>query len=415
MTVTTSPQFASSIHGAADWREAAKKVLDDLTDIQTEGGAFTLGFLYITDHLASDVGNILGLFQSVLKIENWVGCVGIGVTGSDKTRIDQPAIAAMIGRLDPDDYHLINPKNKTDNTLKAWLAANDPMLVLTHEHPEEEPHIIKDLQNLEQATSGFLVGGVSLCRPQFFPKAASGDTTPDIFNNGVNMVGGHACVAFTDRIPVAVSISQGCTPIGEQHTITKTHDRTMLQLDGLEAQTIFENDLRTMAIEKIGQDPHQIMVEGGQMPEEFRKVFTGEMLAGFPLAQTDNGEMAVRNILGINEDGSMMVDYHPHTNQSVTFLHRDDQTLQADLSRKILDLRKRIEQTHGPITSTTIKGGLYISCAARAFTEEGEPNDVERQIITEILGEFPLCGFYAGGEIKGTNLYGFTGILTVFL
>ena len=36
------------------------------------------------------------------------------------------------------------------------------------------------------------------------------------------------------------------------------------------------------------------------------------------------------------------------------------------------------------------------------------------QIIRHALGDVPLVGFYAAGEIAGHQLYGYTGVLTVF-
>ena len=32
----------------------------------------------------------------------------------------------------------------------------------------------------------------------------------------------------------------------------------------------------------------------------------------------------------------------------------------------------------------------------------------------ELLGDVPLVGFFAGGEIAHHHLYGYTGVLTVF-
>ena len=60
------------------------------------------------------------------------------------------------------------------------------------------------------------------------------------------------------------------------------------------------------------------------------------------------------------------------------------------------------------------KAGLYISCIARGvgmFGREGR----EIGLIREQLGDFPLVGFSAGGEISNARLYGYTGILVLFL
>jgi small ligand-binding sensory domain FIST len=37
------------------------------------------------------------------------------------------------------------------------------------------------------------------------------------------------------------------------------------------------------------------------------------------------------------------------------------------------------------------------------------------QIVADELGAFPLVGFFANGEISNNRLYGYTGVLTLFL
>ena len=59
------------------------------------------------------------------------------------------------------------------------------------------------------------------------------------------------------------------------------------------------------------------------------------------------------------------------------------------------------------------RGALYFSCLGRGshmFGEQGE----ELRLIQNQLGEVPLAGFFANGEIGGRSLYGYTGVLTVF-
>ncbi|MBT6406611.1 MAG: histidine kinase, partial [Rhodospirillaceae bacterium] len=41
--------------------------------------------------------------------------------------------------------------------------------------------------------------------------------------------------------------------------------------------------------------------------------------------------------------------------------------------------------------------------------------DGEMGMIQNTLGDFPLIGFYAGGEVSFNRLYTYTGVLTLFL
>ena len=38
----------------------------------------------------------------------------------------------------------------------------------------------------------------------------------------------------------------------------------------------------------------------------------------------------------------------------------------------------------------------------------------ELGLIRDTLGEFPLVGYFANGEISHNRLYGYTGVLTLF-
>jgi small ligand-binding sensory domain FIST len=43
----------------------------------------------------------------------------------------------------------------------------------------------------------------------------------------------------------------------------------------------------------------------------------------------------------------------------------------------------------------------------------GEDN-AEMQIVQSVLGEVPVIGMYANGEISNNRLYSYTGVLTLF-
>ena len=60
------------------------------------------------------------------------------------------------------------------------------------------------------------------------------------------------------------------------------------------------------------------------------------------------------------------------------------------------------------------RGGLYYSCVGRGPNLFGGESE-EANMIREALGEFPLVGFFCNGEISHNRLYGYTGVLTLFL
>jgi small ligand-binding sensory domain FIST len=60
-----------------------------------------------------------------------------------------------------------------------------------------------------------------------------------------------------------------------------------------------------------------------------------------------------------------------------------------------------------------IAGAIYVSCSGRGGPHFGAPS-AEAQIVRHALGDVPLVGFFAGGEVARHHLYGYTGVLTVF-
>ena len=54
-----------------------------------------------------------------------------------------------------------------------------------------------------------------------------------------------------------------------------------------------------------------------------------------------------------------------------------------------------------------------MSCSGRGGPHFGAPS-AEAMIVQHALGDVPLVGFFAAGEIARHHLYGYTGVLTVF-
>ena len=71
------------------------------------------------------------------------------------------------------------------------------------------------------------------------------------------------------------------------------------------------------------------------------------------------------------------------------------------------DLRRRVE-------GRVIRGGVYVSCAARGPNQFASPES-ETEIIQGALGSFPMVGFFANGELNRDRIYAYTGVLTLFL
>ena len=60
-----------------------------------------LGFVYITDSIASEVRDILDYLRVNTGVYHWIGTVGMGVCATGREYYDRPAMAVMLCRSGP--------------------------------------------------------------------------------------------------------------------------------------------------------------------------------------------------------------------------------------------------------------------------------------------------------------------------
>lgn len=410
MNITTSLSFASAAASGETWRDISKKVLEQLESIKTDGFKPNIGFLYITDVLAPDAASILTLFRSVTGIEHWSGCAALGVCANGAEFVDAPAISVLIGQLPQDKFKFFQTHGPNfkglHQEMEPWLNKNDPMLTFIHSDPLQETQPAKVIEEIDAMVGGFMVGGLASSRQDMA-----------ILGRDV-MPSGASGFVFSADIPVATTLSQGCVPMGDHHDVSKQDDHVIAYLDGLRPLEVFTHDLKKMTQKKMGRHPGEIILQSEgeiSLPADFKDLFRGEAHIAFPVPGSDRSDYLVRNIMAIDPDTGMMAVSETLTDgQKIMFVHRDDDTVKTDLARSLVALRERILHEQGEFRP---KAALYVSCVARAgvaFGDDPKPGG-ELALIHEILGDVPLSGFYASGEISSTRLYGYTGVLTLFL
>jgi small ligand-binding sensory domain FIST len=141
-------------------------------------------------------------------------------------------------------------------------------------------------------------------------------------------------------------------------------------------------------------------------------------------------EVTVRHIIGLDPGrrGVAIADV-ALVGSRLAFCERNVQAARADLIRVCAEVREELEPEElslplataleapeadaAPQPARRIAGAVYVSCAGRGGPHFGGPS-AELQIVRRALGDVPLVGFFAGGEIAHHRLYGYTGVLTVF-
>jgi small ligand-binding sensory domain FIST len=141
-------------------------------------------------------------------------------------------------------------------------------------------------------------------------------------------------------------------------------------------------------------------------------------------------DVLVRHIIGLDPGrrGVAVAD-KVSEGMRMAFCQRNAQAARADLVRICAEIREELEPEEmsmstaaalaappaqaAPSLDRRIAGAVYVSCAGRGGPHFGGPS-AEMQIVRRALGDVPLVGFFAGGEIARHHLYGYTGVLTVF-
>ena len=367
------PEFRYAHSSAADWREATRSCLAMLGQ-----GPATLGFLYVTDLLADHAADILAALKKATAVPHWVGTVGIGICATAQEYLDEPAITVMTADFEPGSFCIFSGVVGTEDvnnvTLKCGSAA--PNFALVHADPHNR--LLPELVSLLAATveSGFLVGGLTSSRRRNLQIA-----------DGV-AEGGLSGVSFSDGITVATRLSQGCSPIGPKHVVTACQQNVIITLDGRPALDVFKEDIG----EALGRDLNRV---GGQV------------FAGLPIPGSDTGDYLVRNLVGIDPANRLVAVGEMVTQGgSVMFCRRDARTAVEDMKRMLESIR---EGLYG-----RPRGGVYYTCLGRGTGLFG-PDSQELKLIRDALGDFPLVGFFCNGEISHNRLYGYTGVLTLFV
>jgi small ligand-binding sensory domain FIST len=357
-----------------DWHLALERVIGGL-----RAASGTLGFLYVTDAINAHMDAILEALRDATDIEHWVGAVGIGICATGVEYYERPAIAAMIADLDAGAFRvfptIVKDLEAFDAGQRAWLGSAQPFMGLVHADPANPLTESLIRQLAERTVTGFLVGG--LASSQNNARAVADEPTE----------GGVSGVMFTEAAGVQTALSQGCSPIGPHRRITQCKRNVIVELDGRPALDVFKEDI------------------GEVLARDISRV-GGYIFAGLPIAGSDTGDYLVRNLIGVDMDkGLIGIGDIVEKGQELMFCRRDANTAQEDLSRMLSHLKARL--------SRPPRGGVYVSCMGRGASLFGDDSQELKQIRDE-LGDFPLVGFYANGEISQNRLYGYTGVLTLF-
>jgi small ligand-binding sensory domain FIST len=401
------------------WQMAAGLVLAQLRAQMTLHGYAstpTLGLLYITDHYASAAQEILDHLGAELPlVTDWSGTVGVGICSSNVEYIDEPALAVMLCALPSDQYRVFSGVAPLSPLFQPHTA-----LVHADAGTPDLGELIAEMA--DRTATGYLFGGLAASRSDVVQFAIGGNgnlkghgTAGGVFRGGLSGV------AFAEGVQLVSRVTQGCQPVAAARTITGAEGNLVTELDGEPALDLLLEDLG------ISMDQPQAAAAALRTT-----------LVGLTQAREDvlnrsgdfGSDVEVRHIIGVDpRRRGVAIASQVDEGMKLAFCRRHAEAARADLVRICSEIREELEPEEVPLAVATalaasdplaaptparrIAGAVYVSCAGRGGPHFGGPS-AEMQIVRRALGDVPLVGFFAGGEIARSHLYGYTGVLTVF-
>jgi small ligand-binding sensory domain FIST len=393
-----------------DWRMSLSLATAqlDARAAAPQGGTPTLGFAYFTDHYAAQADALLAALRQHWPEVAWVGCVGVGALAGSVEYFDEPALVLMLAAVPRAHFAVFSGARP--------LTSGNAFSALVHADPGT-PELAELLVELSARTSsGYLFGGLAASRNGACHLA-----------DGV-WHGGLSGVAFTADVALVSRVTQGSQPIGPVRRVTAVERNVVRSLDGEPALRCLLRDIggsldqpRTLlpklraTLVGLSDETEAMLARGAQFGSDTR----------------------VRHLVGVDpQHETIAIADLAQPGMRLAFCHRDAQAARRDLVRICSEIREELTpepamaappQDGAPAAASAssmlaapqsaaqrIAGAIYVSCSGRGGPHFGAPS-AEAQIIRHALGDVPLAGFFAGGEIARHHLYGYTGVLTVFV
>jgi small ligand-binding sensory domain FIST len=338
--------------------------------------------------------------------------VGIGVCAGGVEYFDEPALVLMLASLPQGGFRVFSGARPLSGSSDPGPRGAEPATALVHAdaRTHDLTELLGDLSG--RTATGYLFGGVAATRNR------SCQIAEGVFEGGLSGV------AFAREVGVVSRVTQGCQPVGPRRQITRCDRNVVTELDGRPALACLLEDLQLTL-----DEPRQALLA-------LRGTLAGLSLPRAPLPLQGAGrhrhhafgdDVRVRHLVGLDpaRQGVAVADV-VSTGMTLAFCQRDVAAARRDLTRICAEIREELAPEPVALSPTgsgadtepadptaRMRGALYFTCVGRGGPHFGAPS-AELQVIRRALGDVPLAGFFAAGEIAHQHLYGYTGVLTVF-
>lgn len=381
--------ITSAVSNAEDPVVAARECAATVK-AKLSGRAPDLVCLFVSQEHAPGLEEALPEVVGSLAPRHLVGCTAEGVIEGREEHERRPALAlwaAVLPGVDVSTGHVCLEETADGQAFLGAPAIPDgPATMLLFGEPYSFPpeqylgRLKEDHPELQ------VLGGM-----------ASGARAPGenrLFLGGELLVDGAVAVVISGGLRARPVVSQGCRPFGKPLVVTRAEGNFIRELGGRPAWEKLKEQMLALSPQeqKLLQRGLHLGIAIDARRREHRR-----------------GDFLVRNVMGFSrEDGSIAVTDLIRTGSTVQFQMRDAETATEDLEHLLRDAHR---------SGARPLGALLFSCNGRGTRLFAAPGHDAGTIARE-LGDLPLAGFFAAGEIGpvgGQNfLHGFTASLALF-
>ncbi|MFO0766645.1 MAG: FIST N-terminal domain-containing protein [Nitrospiraceae bacterium] len=353
-----------------------------------------LAFLFLSAHHAGEAQTLSLAIRQALNPQTLVGCTGEGVIATTQEVEQGPAATLWAAHLPEVSLHPVRLAFSSVHdqfSLKEWpeeqFGGGQSPVFLLFADPFSTP--MQDVLSLTEerypralALGGLAGGGKDLGENRLL-------LNDEVYSDG--LVG----VALAGRVSIRTIISQGCRPIGDRFIVTKSDHNVIHELGGEPALSCLEKVFAELSSSERTLAQRALHI--GIAMDEHR-------------AEFGRGDFLVRNLIGADQQtGAVVIGDVVQEGQTVQFQVRDADSADEDL-RQLLAASPTSDR-NAPV------GALLFSCCGRGRGLFGHA-DHDAAAIREQLGQIPVSGFFAQGEVGpvgGRNfLQGYTASIAIF-
>lgn len=361
-------------------------------------GAFSkqspdLTVVFVSHHHRDSFSELAGELQSRLRSKFLIGCAGEFIAGGSR-EIEGRAALSVWTAIMPDTllipFHATFEATPDGLVTTGWpdefMERTDARAVLLLGEPHSTPvDAIIDRMS-DELPQVPLVGGM-----------ASGGRGPGqnrIFFNSEALQEGAVGVGIFGGPRVTSIVSQGCRPVGPNFVITKARDNIILELGGkpplVRLQEVY-----------------------GALPEDDQRLLQAGPHLGLVMNEHKGsfgmGDYLISNIMGGDPNsGAIAIGTLVRVGQTVRLHVRDAATAHEELAAMLAQHKAACGND---------QAALLFSCNGRGTRLFSEPHH-DAATIRHELGDIPLAGFFANGElgpVGGRNyIHGYTASVVCF-